>query len=85
MWTIFYVASISILNLYEMVYGVNHEMKSTPYPTAHEIDRTTKKKQTKQKPTKTMIANDGLRPITTSNPCSRENQGEPLPPTNHLR
>ena len=37
MWTIFYVASISIPTLYEMVHGMNHEMKSTPYPTAHEL------------------------------------------------
>ena len=42
MWTIFYVASISIPTLYEMVYEMNDEMKSTPYPTAHKIDKTYK-------------------------------------------
>ena len=43
MWTIFYVASISIPTLYEMIYVVDHEMKFTPYPTAHEFNRTEKK------------------------------------------
>ena len=49
MWTIFYVASISIPTLYEMICGVDHEMNSTPYPTAHEFNRTEKKNDKRNK------------------------------------